>query len=461
METLLLGTGSGDGWPNPFCECVSCTAVRESSSARAQSSALVDATVLLDAGPDVGASAARHGASLAGVRLVLLTHAHPDHVGPQLLLWRHWARRTEPLVIAGPAKALALLDDWIGPGDPVIRRPLVAGDELTQDGYVVRALAANHGDDHVGPGLLYDLTAPDRARLLYATDTGPLGEATLEATRGAAYDVVLLEETWGDVTDHPGDHLDLTTFATTLAALRSVGAVVASTRVAPVHLSHRNPPPAELARRLGAWGVDLLDDGARIVVSEGGAAGLRPASPRPRRTLVVGGARSGKSRFAEQTVAGDERVTYVATGVDSDDDPEWSARVAVHQQRRPAHWKTVETVDLVPLLAAATVADGVLLVDCLTLWLTAVMTQCGCWDETRPADEADAAVDHAVGDLALAWRRTRGRVVAVTNEVGQGVVPATSSGRRFRDAMGRLNAAVAAECDEVWLMTAGVAQRLR
>jgi adenosylcobinamide kinase/adenosylcobinamide-phosphate guanylyltransferase len=97
----------------------------------------------------------------------------------------------------------------------------------------------------------------------------------------------------------------------------------------------------------------------------------------------------------------------------------------------------VETLDLVPLLEA----DGPpLLVDCLTLWLAG-------------GGKAEALVD--------AWRRTRRRVVAVSNEVGSGVVPATPSGRAFRDDLGRLNAAIAAESDEVWLMTAGIPSRLR
>jgi len=99
MDVLLLGTGSGDGWPNPFCECASCDAVRRlgPGAERGQSSALVDGRLLLDAGPDVALAASRHGASLAGVEAILLTHAHPDHVGPQLLLWRGWAGRREPL----------------------------------------------------------------------------------------------------------------------------------------------------------------------------------------------------------------------------------------------------------------------------------------------------------------------------------------------------------------------------
>ncbi len=458
MEILLLGTGSGDGWPNPFCDCASCQAVRAlgPSAVRGQSSALIDDVVLLDAGPDVGLAASRHGASLDGVKLLLLTHSHPDHVGPQLLLWRHWARRAEPVVVAGPPQALALLDGWLGPDDPVTLHALAAGDELTHAGYAVRALAANHGDEHVGPGLLYDVTGPDGDRLLYATDTGLLPASSIEATTGAAYDLVLLEETWGDLVDAPADHLGLATFAATVATLRASGAVTPATRIAPIHLSHRNPPPAELARRLAEWDVELHPDGAVLTVGPGSTPPQRRTGAR--RVLVIGGARSGKSRLAEEMLAASTAVTYVATSPTGGEDAEWATRVAAHRARRQPHWSTVETTDVAGVLSKA--PHGSVLVDCLTLWLTETMTAAGCWDDDDHA-RGDAEVDRAVDALVAAWRAYGGHVVAVTNEVGLGVVPATASGRRFRDAMGRLNAAVAAESDEVWLLTAGIPHRVR
>lgn len=455
MEIVLLGTGAADGWPNPFCECASCAAVRRAApvAVRAHASALVDATLLLDAGPDVPLAASRHGVSLAGVQAVLLTHAHPDHVAPQFALWRHWARVDAPLRIVGPEPALRLFDDWLAPDDDVVREPVVAGVDLDVAGFRVRALAAGHGDEITGPGVLYDITAPDGGRLLYATDTGPLPQDSLVATTGAAYDVVLLEETWGDEGDHPDDHLDLRTFAATLAELRRRGAVVPATRVVPTHLGHRNPPPGELARRMAAWGVELLPDGARIT----GGDVVAPDSS-PRRTLLIGGARSGKSTAAERLLAAEPDVTYVATGAVDDD--EWRARVAAHRARRPAHWDTVEGADLPKLLAAHTPEDAPLLVDCLTLWLAGEMDAAGCWSDADSAG-ADTVLAARVAELVHSWRDCRGRVVAVTNEVGQGVVPATASGRRFRDEMGRLNAAIAAASDEVLLVTAGLLQPLR
>ncbi len=232
------------------------------------------------------------------------------------------------------------------------------GQRVSVGGYDVRVLQAAHGDDTV----LYDV-ATDSARLLYATDTGPLPEATVEAVAGARFDVVLLEETFGDKADHGTDHLHLATFADQLRRLREVGAVTDGTDVVAVHLSHHNPPTAELARRLADWGARVVDDGTSL-------SGATPAAARPTRTLVLGGARSGKSREAERLLLDRDDVTYVATAYPADHDDEWSERVRLHQASRPAAWSTLETLDLVALLRAD---GGPLLVDCFTLWLTRVM----------------------------------------------------------------------------------------
>jgi adenosylcobinamide kinase/adenosylcobinamide-phosphate guanylyltransferase len=165
----------------------------------------------------------------------------------------------------------------------------------------------------------------------------------------------------------------------------------------------------------------------------------------------VGGARSGKSREAERLLAAEAAVTYVATSYPLGTDSEWDERVTRHLAERPAHWETVETLDLAGLLSA----DGPpLLVDCLTLWLTRVLDRHAAWEEQAWAS-AEPAVAAEVDGLIAAWRTTRRRVVAVTNEVGQGVVPATASGRRFRDLMGRLNARLAAETEDVRWCVAG------
>lgn len=176
----------------------------------------------------------------------------------------------------------------------------------------------------------------------------------------------------------------------------------------------------------------------------------------PRRVLVLGGARSGKSTFAEASVAGHDDVDYLATSATDPHDAEWVARVAAHRLRRPAGWRTLETLEVADALAEP--SGRPLLVDCLTVWLARVMDEAGSWEEHRGADAALAArVDALVAGIAA----TRRPLVLVSNEVGQGVVPATASGRRFRDEMGVLNSRVAAACDDVWFVVAGLPQRLK
>ena len=177
---------------------------------------------------------------------------------------------------------------------------------------------------------------------------------------------------------------------------------------------------------------------------------------RPRRVLVLGGARSGKSRFAEELLSGRTDVDYVACGPVADgSDAEWDDRVAVHRARRPASWRTLETVDLPAVLGSP---GPPVLLDCLSTWLARTMDDCGVW---TGAPDADARLAAAVDAAVQAWERAARPVTAVSNEVGSGIVPATPSGRRFRDDLGVLNARIAAGSDRVWLLTAGLPQRLR
>lgn len=156
-------------------------------------------------------------------------------------------------------------------------------------------------------------------------------------------------------------------------------------------------------------------------------------------------------------LAGRERVEYVACGaLPSGDDPDWAERVRRHRERRPGHWTTLETLDLEAVLAER--LETPVLVDCLSTWLAGVMEECGVW---AGAADADKKLGERVDGLVDAWRATRRQVVAVSNEVGSGVVPGTVSGIRFRDELGVLNARIATECEQVWLCVAGLPQRLR
>ncbi|NHA67294.1 bifunctional adenosylcobinamide kinase/adenosylcobinamide-phosphate guanylyltransferase [Phycicoccus flavus] len=167
------------------------------------------------------------------------------------------------------------------------------------------------------------------------------------------------------------------------------------------------------------------------------------------RTLVTGGVRSGKSGVAERLLAGRPDVTYVATGPTSDD-PDWARRVALHRERRPAGWSTLETTDLAGALRGLA---GPALVDCAGTWVTAVLDDAGAWE--APQEQWLDAVRTRTADVVDAWAACPHDVVLVTNEVGWGVVPAHRSGRVFADELGRLNQDLAAAADAVLLVVAG------
>ena len=201
-----------------------------------------------------------------------------------------------------------------------------------------------------------------------------------------------------------------------------------------------------------------------VVVIGATAGDLGPAaSPRlNKRVLVLGGARSGKSAFAESRLNVHGTAQYVATSPTRPDDPEWVARIDAHRARRPSSWATTDVGGSPHDLAGVLVGEvsGIdlpVVVDAMTGWLAATLDAVGAWDD-RPGwrDRLLAAMDEVVG----AWRLTERHVIAVSDEVGSSIVPDSSSGRLFRDELGRLNQRLAANSDEVWLVTAGVPRRL-
>lgn len=164
--------------------------------------------------------------------------------------------------------------------------------------------------------------------------------------------------------------------------------------------------------------------------------------------LVLGGARSGKSRFAQmraEALAGD--LVYIATAQALD--AEMDERIAHHRQDRGPRWRTVEDpLDLPGTITRHAAPDTVLLVDCLTLWLSNLML-------------AERNSDRAAAQLVLAMGQVPGTLILVANEVGLGIVPDNALARRFRDAAGRLNQLVAATADEVVFIAAGLPLRLK
>jgi adenosylcobinamide kinase / adenosylcobinamide-phosphate guanylyltransferase len=163
--------------------------------------------------------------------------------------------------------------------------------------------------------------------------------------------------------------------------------------------------------------------------------------------LVLGGIRSGKSRWAESLItdtAGPQTaVRYIATGATAMDE-QWSARVASHRERRPSHWSTLESTEVAAQLREGDVAT---LVDDIGGWLTAVMDRRDAWNSGSVTSDVD--------DLTEAVGAFRAPLVLVSPEVGLSVVPATVSGRRFADELGVLNQRLAALCESVVLVVAG------
>ena len=326
-----------------------------------------------------------------------------------------------------------------------------AGDEELPGGYLVRRLADARDPGRTGG---WDVTTPDGGRLLYPAGPGAMAQPAEGARR---YDIVFL-----DLLGDPAQ----------LGLLRARGLVTADTITMVAFADHRVPSEPELWRRCGFWRAEVPRDGDTVTTNRSEEKGDRAETTRrlPWRVLVLGGARSGKSERAELRLAGEPDVIYVATGPAASGgdagpaasggdggpaDAGWAARVAAHRARRPAWWQTAETTDLAGMLAAARGAEGTpgaLLIDGIGTWLAAVLDECGGWDGSAgPA----ARVAARIAGLVAAWRQTQAYVVAVSDEAGLGVVPATPAGRLFRDELGRLNQVLAAESEETELVVAG------
>jgi adenosylcobinamide kinase / adenosylcobinamide-phosphate guanylyltransferase len=262
------------------------------------------------------------------------------------------------------------------------------------------------------------------------------------------------------------------------------------TQVVAVYVDDRITSEQEMDRRCALWGVIAGRDQQRI--SSSGPAQVAATPARPHRTLILGGARSGKSSEAELRLAGEPSVTYLAAGpwpdeswrdADGGQDIEWVRRVAAHRAARPQWWRTAESLDIAGALRRE---SGALLIDGIGTWLAAIMDQAGAWaadtaghasnglnaspadhpsHSSQISDEPGTAglrptgpqrtVQAKIDDLIGAWRQTKSLVVAVTDQVGSGLVPAYPAGRMFRDELGRLNQRLAAESDISLLVVAG------
>ena len=173
--------------------------------------------------------------------------------------------------------------------------------------------------------------------------------------------------------------------------------------------------------------------------------------------FILGGARSGKSQYALQLAAeSGKSVLFVATAEAGDE--EMRDRITAHRLSRPQAWETLEAPLLVGKAILESNPSGLVLVDCLTLLASNVL---GLFSEPYERQEYEAALDEEIEGLLEAYRRTEAEWLVISNEVGLGVVPATPAGRLYRDALGKANQRVAQEADEVVLMAAGIAMKIK
>jgi len=290
----------------------------------------------------------------------------------------------------------------------------------------------------------WEVTSPGGERLLYPARPGAVPVPPDGAGR---YDIAFV-----DLLGDPAQ----------LGLLRARRLIAEDTITMVAFADHRVSSERELRRRCGFWRAGVPADGDTVTTVRSDKRGSKDFGGTirrvPWRVLVLGGARSGKSEQAELRLAGEPDVTYVATGprcpggTEDPVDADWAARVAAHRARRPAWWRTAETTDLAGVLASA---RGALLIDGIGTWLAAALAECGAWAEGEAADGWAARLAAKIADLVAAWRQTEAHVVAVSDEAGLGVVPGTAAGRLFRDELGRLNQALAAESEEMELVVAG------
>ena len=180
-----------------------------------------------------------------------------------------------------------------------------------------------------------------------------------------------------------------------------------------------------------------------------------------KRTLIFGGARSGKSAYAEQlALSSGKPVLYLATA--NGGDPEMQARIAHHQQRRPAEWETLEcSINLAQAIRAASKPDNLILVDCLTLWLSNLLFAEAAEYPEVGRIQAPAQFVQQRAAFLQALETLPGELIMVSNEVGMGIIPQGAISRWFVDEAGRLNQAVAARCEQVSWVAAGLPLHLK
>ena len=268
MRLTFLGTAGSEGYPNPFCECENCRQARAlgGRNFRLRSAVLVNDDLLIDLGPDLGASTQRLGLSLSRVATALVTHRHEDHLDTTWLKMRKPEQtlvRPAPLTVFGPGDAIEMIRAAVEDLEAVgVELKVVAPfDAWEFGGYRMVCYQANHGAGKL-QAQFYSVD-DGRRRLLFASDTSDLPAETWEALEGQSFDCIVLEETMG--TGDRAGHMGYRRHLQHVERFRAQGLLRPGGRVCATHFSHMfNPLHDEVAAVLEPHGVIAAYDGLTL-----------------------------------------------------------------------------------------------------------------------------------------------------------------------------------------------------
>ena len=274
MELLLLGSAAAEGWPAPFCDCLHCMEARRRGgpNLRSRSGALIDGDLKIDFGPDTASQMQRARQSLSGLKTLLFSHQHRDHIAPAELCWMvppgSQTPITKPILVAGNAPVLEMLraETEHSPKlaallnlrllEPFQSVTTPQGDEITP-----------FPADHVAEALLLRIRR-DGKMLFYGHDSGFYPAETLDALQtGPTLDIILLDCTSGARPVNNRNHMNVEGVIEMTAELRRRGIVTLQTRVIATHFSHNGGwLHEELVQKFLPHGIEVAFDGMRIRV---------------------------------------------------------------------------------------------------------------------------------------------------------------------------------------------------
>lgn len=271
MRLLFLGTGSPEGNPSPFCNCINCQYVRRKGgrNIRLQASLLINDDLLIDFGPDVIRTFNNSGLSMSKLKYVLITHCHYDHfyagnffnrlIGPR-------TTRINDLDVYGPERIKVLSKEWvIKPAEQKLHlhqiEPL---QNLNLGPYHIKTFRITQDDKFAGRGMCFAITHRQKT-IFYGVDTYLLPKDTWQAMKGLVFDTVILDETFGYKNPPDKNHHNISLFLKTVKQFKTDGLTNPKTKFYTQHLSHHNPPHDKLVQIMAKHKISVPYDGLEIL----------------------------------------------------------------------------------------------------------------------------------------------------------------------------------------------------